>query len=209
MFDPVLSPREILAEGFARRLVRWARDMQPDFAGAEWLEKAARQVSLDTANGHVCTDIRALPGVDIAVLRDSGVVASSEADRALPLVLDDEGRLYLHRYFDYERRLAKALQQMALDRPPLREPSPEVRKRLNAVFTAPGADWRKIAAGMALLGRLTIVSGGPGRRGPGNSKAPSPHAPCPWPRLYAAGVAGVLPAARRLNTRSIRVSRSS
>lgn len=43
-----------------------------------------------------------------ADLEASGLVALDSAD-FLPLVLDSQGRLYLHRYFEYERRLADAL----------------------------------------------------------------------------------------------------
>ena len=37
------------------------------------------------------------------------MVGTPEAPAARPLILDVEGRLYLHRYFDYECRLARRL----------------------------------------------------------------------------------------------------
>ncbi|MEW8207100.1 MAG: hypothetical protein AB2746_13320, partial [Candidatus Thiodiazotropha taylori] len=81
-----------------------------------------------TDEGHVCLDLslqaeRALlPGIDPTVttppldewrklLLDSGVVGSPGSRQ--PLVLDDQERLYLHRYWDYEQRLASALLQRA------------------------------------------------------------------------------------------------
>ena len=47
------------------------------------------------------------------------------APGACPLVLDDDGRLYLQRYFDYERRLAARLVRLAAnpERPPLDAPA--------------------------------------------------------------------------------------
>ena len=40
-------------------------------------------------------------------LASSGVAESPPSERASPLVLDEQGRVYLHRYFDYEQRLAR------------------------------------------------------------------------------------------------------
>jgi len=48
-------------------------------------------------------------------LMASGVVAE-DGDTFLPLVLDAQGRLYLHRYFEYERLLAKAIRERVIDR---------------------------------------------------------------------------------------------
>ncbi|MFM7395761.1 MAG: exodeoxyribonuclease V subunit alpha [Gammaproteobacteria bacterium] len=48
-------------------------------------------------------------------LMASGVVAE-DGDTFLPLVLDAQGRLYLHRYFEYERHLAEAIRKRAIDR---------------------------------------------------------------------------------------------
>jgi exodeoxyribonuclease V alpha subunit len=80
----------------------------------------------------------------------------------MPLILDDE-RLYLHRYFDYECRLAASLaaRRNGLDARALPANVVTLLDRLFAIST-PQPDWQKIAAITALLGRLTIISGGPG-----------------------------------------------
>lgn len=101
-----------------------------------------------------------------AALLASGVVGTPAEPGAMPLILDAEGRLYLHRYFDYERRLAARLARAAGAPPfPLDDAT---RERLGDLFRANEAalrgatDWQKVAAALALRGRLTVISGGPG-----------------------------------------------
>ena len=86
-----------------------------------------------------------------------------------PLVLDREGRLYLHRYYDFERELATQLEGIAEG-----EPVPAANADTTTVATAltmlfpaqavPGWDvnWQKVAGFAALKNRLTIITGGPG-----------------------------------------------
>ena len=150
------------------------------------MRQAAEAVSLATSGGHVCVSFHELhelhelaaagaePLADGAAWREallaSGVVGMADAPGHCPLVLDAEGRLYLHRYFDYERRLAaRLLQAQSIPAPAGDAADPSaVRQRLDELFAAPAAplgeppDWQKIAAALALRGRLCIVSGGPG-----------------------------------------------
>jgi exodeoxyribonuclease V alpha subunit len=133
------------------------------------LRRCAHATSLATSNGHVCvllSDI-ATPDHDAAALRttllNSGVVGTPSHSASLPLILDDDGRLYLHRYFDYEVRLARRLMQAA--QTPPREVTAAARDLLNSLFPSANdneVDWQKIAAAMALRGSLTVISGGPG-----------------------------------------------
>jgi exodeoxyribonuclease V alpha subunit len=170
--NAALSPQQQLAAGFARHVVAWARDMTPGFASSDVLEQAAYQVSFATTQGHVCAPIEALldafPSTRVsdleATLVASGLVGRPPNEHSLPLVLDEDGRLYLHRYFDYERRLAAGLWRLAsfcIDEGSI---SPATRSRLTELFdrSESGPDWQKIAAALALLRRLTIISGGPG-----------------------------------------------
>lgn len=85
---------------------------------------AAALASAMLRRGHTCLDLsrppaadenggfRLDPWPDLASWRHdlgaSGVVAE-DARAFLPLVLDASGRLYLHRYCEYERRLAEAI----------------------------------------------------------------------------------------------------
>jgi exodeoxyribonuclease V alpha subunit len=140
-----------------------------DTTNLETLRRCAHATSLATSNGHVCVLLSdlATPDQDAATLRttllNSGVVGTPSHPASLPLILDDDGRLYLHRYFDYEVRLARRLMQAA-NTPP-REVAPAARDLLNSLFPPASdheVDWQKIAAAMALRSNLTVISGGPG-----------------------------------------------
>jgi exodeoxyribonuclease V alpha subunit len=135
----------------------------------EILRRCAHATSLATSNGHVCVLLSdlATSDHDAAFLRttllNSGVVGNPSHPASLPLILDNDGRLYLHRYFDYEVRLARRLMQAA--QTPPREVTPAARDLLNSLFLPANdreVDWQKIAAAMALRGSLTVISGGPG-----------------------------------------------
>jgi exodeoxyribonuclease V alpha subunit len=181
---------EHLASGFAEHVVRWAKRQQTvvipgltrdptrrpaasptsnDDAALQILRHSAHATSLATSNGHVCVLLSdlATPEHDPATVRttllQSGVVGTPDHPASLPLILDEDGRLYLHRYFDYEVRLARRLMQAA--KTPPREVGLASRDLLNSLFPpAPDneVDWQKIAAAMALRGSLTVISGGPG-----------------------------------------------
>lgn len=160
---------ERLAAGFAEHVVRWARRSGCDEAHLAALRRCAQAVSLATGNGHVCVflDELAGPAEDAASLRvcllDSRVVGTPAHPASLPLILDDDGRLYLHRYFDYEQRLARRLVQAA-NAPP-RAVRPAARDLLGSLFPPEAnddIDWQKVAAAMALRGSLVVISGGPG-----------------------------------------------
>jgi exodeoxyribonuclease V alpha subunit len=140
-----------------------------DTPALQILRHSAHATSLATSNGHVCVLLSdlATPEHDPATLRttllQSGVVGTPDHPASLPLILDEDGRLYLHRYFDYEVRLARRLMQAA--KTPPREVALAARDLLNSLFPpAPDneVDWQKIAAAMALRGSLTVISGGPG-----------------------------------------------
>ncbi len=169
-----------LADGFARRIGALARVLSGDARAVEWAERAAHAMSRATALGHVCLPLAALArrhDARYAEARDallaSGVAClvrteerAASAD-LLPLVIDEDGRLYLARYFDYERRLARALIERAHGaRPDLSDDElASHAARIARFFGPPGdgdIDWQRVAAFSALASRLTIVSGGPG-----------------------------------------------
>ncbi len=176
------SAADHLARGFAAQVEAWCARQGADAATRRVAALAARAVSLATSQGHVCLALRelapALAGFEAlvqdrlalrATLVASGVVGTPGQDGAWPLILDGEDRLYLHRYFDFERRLARRLVRAASiqSAAPLLLDEP-VRRMLGELFRANEArlggrvDWQKIAAAMALRGRLTVISGGPG-----------------------------------------------
>ena len=105
----------------------------------------------------------------LAVLQSSPLVwvddpAGNQADTGsqTPLVLRGS-RLYLRRYWRFEQRVAaQVLQRTAA---PLAVDEAAARRWLDRLFPpaeTPGMDWQKLACALALRGRLTIVTGGPG-----------------------------------------------
>ncbi|KFG94062.1 exodeoxyribonuclease V subunit alpha [Burkholderia paludis] len=163
-----------LAEGFARRIGDLARRAGAPAASARWAARAAFATSRATAGGHVCVALGALaqryeaPLDDVrAALAASGVVAFGTLARGdeRPLIVDRHDHLYLSRYFDYERRLADALVAQAGAAAPDGGLSPDRLRDSLARYFGPATgevDWQRVAAIVALTGRVTIVSGGPG-----------------------------------------------
>lgn len=163
-----------LAEGFARRIGDLARRAGAPSASARWAARAAFATSRATAGGHVCVALAALaqryeaPLDEVrAALAASGVVAFGTLARGdeRPLIVDRHDHLYLSRYFDYERRLADALVAQAGVAAPDEGLSPDRLRDSLARYFGPATgevDWQRVAAIVALTGRVTIVSGGPG-----------------------------------------------
>ena len=187
------GPNEVLAAGFADRVVHWASASGTPPSTLDALRTAARMTSLATSAGHVCIHLDEIaealpssPGLFLAdTLLESMMVGTPAKPGSMPLILDDQGRLYLHRYFDYERRLARRLMMQA-SAPPM-EVSAAAKEQLDALFarrpsisndprngagdrgtrsepaeSRADVDWQKIAGALALDRRLTIISGGPG-----------------------------------------------
>lgn len=163
-----------LAEGFARRIGDLSRRAGAPAAAARWAARAAFATSRATAGGHVCVSLGALaqryeePVDDVrAALAASGVVAFGTLARGdeRPLIVDRHDHLYLSRYFDYERRLADALVAQAGVAAPGDVLSPDRLRDSLVRYFGPATgevDWQRVAAIVALTGRVTIVSGGPG-----------------------------------------------
>jgi exodeoxyribonuclease V alpha subunit len=157
----------------ALSLARIAGDDAPELL---W---AAALASQRTGSGHVCADLAAVAGRPLveavpdapvmpdldawsAALRATPVVGGAGDDA--PLVLDTAGRLYLRRYWAYEREVAdevrrRAAAAVAVDAAAL-QGALEVLWPSDA--TMPEPDWQRVAAVTAVLRRLCIVAGGPG-----------------------------------------------
>ncbi|SDQ47640.1 exodeoxyribonuclease V alpha subunit [Paraburkholderia fungorum] len=179
-----------LAEGFARRIGALARRGGASIDAVKWAARGAFAASRATTEGHVCVPLGVLArrfdasvGEARAGLFASGMASDGTlgAPALRPLVIDAQGRLYLARYYDYERRLARSLVAHTGEggargeavEPPLAElaanamvgDTQSLSDRLLRFFGPPKddeVDWQRVAAVMALSGRLTIVSGGPG-----------------------------------------------
>lgn len=97
----------------------------------------------------------------LAQLRASAFV--SDGSNPAPLVVDDDGRLYLGRYFEFEQRLAQRLQSLAEGT--LEIDGKALKAELDRLFPAPkdgSVDDQRVAAAVAALRRLCVISGGPG-----------------------------------------------
>jgi exodeoxyribonuclease V alpha subunit len=110
-------------------------------------------------------DLDALPWPEVAgwpeAVAASSLVASGDDDRdgddARPLRLVGT-TLYLDRYWREERAVARALRRRA-ERP---APAVDAARLAEGLARLHGADRARLAAGAAVLGRLTVVAGGPG-----------------------------------------------
>jgi exodeoxyribonuclease V alpha subunit len=156
---------------FAERVTRHLEQGRDDVA------LAAAMVSHAVGEGHVCVDLAQqaaqsilsnenFTGIPAPVfdtwkrqLQDSGVVGA--AGEIKPLILDGD-RLYLGRYWHFEQELASRLFGVA------RHPAPKVdtdllQQGLARLFPpSDEMDWQQLAAAMAVLQSLVIISGGPG-----------------------------------------------
>lgn len=174
MFEGNLASPELqLANGFASHVAHWAKQQGASDSQIRLIETVARALSLANSDGHVCMDLHEFCSSDISLehlrleLLACGVVGQPENPGAMPVILDQQ-RLYLHRYFDYQRRLARRLFLAHAQPCDLADTLAGLQASLQSLFAAnavrlgQAADWQKLAAAMALRNRLTIVSGGPG-----------------------------------------------
>ncbi len=117
------------------------------------LRKLVRTLTISLEAGHSCLPVA---NDDMRLLATVHLVSDGSQT---PLVLHN-GKLYLHRYFRYERRLARQIRAMAAV-----TFSFELHQaQLDSFFPniAPDTDWQKEAAQIALAKALTIICGGPG-----------------------------------------------
>ncbi len=154
---------------FARFIARlWPGENEGLFIGA-YLACAAIDDShtcLVLEDDHIVrtAEVAGLPGLEpgpvIRGVLSSGAVGRPGENR--PLVLDG-GRLYLHRYWSYERLVARRLLELAGSRlrPANAHAAAEMAKRMFPACPA-RPDWQKIASFSVLFRRLLVISGGPG-----------------------------------------------
>ncbi|MBU2498819.1 MAG: exodeoxyribonuclease V subunit alpha [Proteobacteria bacterium] len=170
--EGLLSP---LDTHFAAFMERLAGKRSPE------LRLAAALVSARTREGHICLDLPGLQGKPLletgekgggsislpwedwgGILRESGVIGTAHEYK--PLILDDRGRLYLYRYWEYERKLADLINLRVLEEDP-HVNMPLLKQGLSRIFAPSDSeevDWQKVAACTALLRKFTVISGGPG-----------------------------------------------
>jgi exodeoxyribonuclease V alpha subunit len=148
------------------------------------LELAAALASHATGQGDICVNLRqwawrwqAMAGgaVEAPAFAPPPVGAWLEALRTnpvvgrpgqrQPLILDRRGRLYLYRYWQYEQRLADDLLRRAGEAAAAVDEA-RLRADLDRLFPRhpqlTGPDWQKVAAAVAALRPVCVISGGPG-----------------------------------------------
>jgi exodeoxyribonuclease V alpha subunit len=137
---------------------------------------AAALVSRRLAEGHSCLSLDEFAGKNFPeistvvfparaawekILRVAAVVGQPGEDK--PLILDNAGRLYLHRYWKYEQTVAAEILRRS-QQPPFALDEKTVSAGLGKLF--PGAtekiNWQKVAAFAALRQRFCVITGGPG-----------------------------------------------
>jgi exodeoxyribonuclease V alpha subunit len=129
-------------------------------------------------NGHICLNLPAIAGREI--LLDGKVAVVPGLDELLgeldglptvgppgvfrPLVLDRAGRLYLYRYWKYERDLVRVILEKTALSCTIQDRGLLARglDRLFPTGAGEGADWQKVAALAAVRKRFCVISGGPG-----------------------------------------------
>jgi len=119
-------------------------------------------------NGKISVEMsREYPSVGLATAEDwkARLLAANVATDSkgfAPLIIHDD-RLFLARYFLYERQLQSQLSRMSSETPP-QDNQEQVLATLNRLFPASdqSPNWQKVAAALALDKRLCIISGGPG-----------------------------------------------
>ena len=158
---------------FAALLERMAGGSLPE------LRLAAALVSRKRSEGQVCLDLATSSGVSVE--NEAGVTVTApslekwqtslgEAPEVVggpgelkPLVMEGH-RLYWRRYWDYEQRLATALQTRVQATPEAVGVS-QLREGLKRLFPNGGSDeldWQQVAAFLVVRHRLTVILGGPG-----------------------------------------------
>jgi len=123
-----------------------------DGASTPDIRIAAMCASHARAEGHICVPLANIPPTErSAALRKNlqGSKVVGAPGEFAPLVLDDHDRLYLRRYWEYERQLAAAI----LLRAKSRESAPTKKKRI---------DLQEVAAAKAVSSNFTVITGGPG-----------------------------------------------
>jgi exodeoxyribonuclease V alpha subunit len=141
---------------------------------------AAALASQRTGAGDVCLDLNdfaarrpfeALPDLCAPPLADWREALLrwpivGRPDQRAPLILDQADRLYLGRYFAYEQGVARSLRHRAaqwsrdVDLGLLGEGLTRLFGPLPAAASEP--DWQRVAAAIAVLKPLCVISGGPG-----------------------------------------------
>ncbi|MGB5810062.1 MAG: exodeoxyribonuclease V subunit alpha [Polyangiales bacterium] len=155
---------ELLDIELARALVRMSSSDRAE------LELAIALTSRNVRNGHTCLPLDVDPET-LGLSSDRGVVVLPDSDRWCdvireskltahgPLMLDNSSRLYLRRYYDFERDVAEELAARA-SLPT--KAGPDMSSALDRLFGHSDHPAPRQAATQSLLHRVSVLCGGPG-----------------------------------------------
>lgn len=141
---------------------------------------AAALVSNSRSQGHICLDLKGIAGKFLfdgddgkpftcpnlnpwlEKLNSSPVIGKPGEFK--PLVLDDNSKLYLYRYWDYQEKLANLIKHRIAEAE--NDFDFEVLKtRLDRYFSSASnteIDWQRMAAFVSFQKKFCVISGGPG-----------------------------------------------
>ncbi len=162
MTNDLDAAAETELRSFSRLDIAFARFLSQR-ASLDPIQKQAFEVIVMTASyeknqGHSCIQI---DDESLALLLASGLVEPNPTNQTnpLPLVIE-QNRLYLHRYWSYENRLAVQIKSMTR----IEHPVENLDAMLDRYFTAAiaEADSQREAAKMAARKSFSIITGGPG-----------------------------------------------
>ncbi len=134
-------------------------------------------VSSAVGRGHICVHLPSLAGSRIVVDGAEGLFPPLEELRRIlegtcavgsegaftPLIMDNNNRIYLYRYWRYERDLAEVITAKGATTCQVDEPLlADGLARYFPVGNGQGTDWQKVAAAAALRKQFCVISGGPG-----------------------------------------------
>lgn len=154
------------------------------------LKLAALLVSSRTGSGDICIELRRIGGMkaedllreyevtgDLSGLSSMKLPAAGKWIGDLrksrctvrpgeygPLVLDEDGRLYLYRYLEYQRQIFENIRERASRRNTIVD-TDTLRKSIDRLFPSGctnETDWQRVAAYAAVRSRAAVISGGPG-----------------------------------------------
>lgn len=150
-----------------------------------YLFLASALVSNAAGNGDVCLDLEkisekvileetedrkmlACPALDVWVEKLGRTNVVGKPGDYRPLILDDKNRLYLHKYWSYEKTLSDAIKKRAIDDisgPDIKYDRKHFKMLLNKYFpdiSGEKTNLQKIAAATTIFKRFCLISGGPG-----------------------------------------------
>jgi exodeoxyribonuclease V alpha subunit len=160
--------------GFSELACQFARYIERvDTSNDELVALTAGLLTEAVSQGHVCLNLSQMNTLFHNVkhllpdefsqwqtrLKQSNVVGSGGDYR--PLIIDDNGLLYLYRYWHDEQNVASAIKLRNAD---IALTNQQQLKQMLADWptTIEGLDWQKVAVLMALSHQFCVISGGPG-----------------------------------------------